>query len=411
MFKDDVENRRGLGIKPGLKRIQSCLSFLNNPQKKYKSVLVTGTNGKGSVTFFLSNLACKFSDYRVARYISPHLISWNERFVINEKPVDSLYLEEFSYNLLKKIEEFESRSNMGKLTTFEVYTVIAFSLFAKEKVDIAFMEIGMGGRFDAVNVVNSKDVLCSVITNVSLEHMDYLGDSIEKIAYEKAGIIKEDNTTVTAGTDSALNVIKNEARKLNSNLTVLEQFDKNTLYPEKNIEAALAVWNIISDKIQIKRDSFKERGFLKSLQFPGRFQLIKDHNILLDGAHNPAGAIELRKMLDKYYPGGKIIYILGMLDKDFKGFADNLIPENSSVICTEPKSKRATEKNRLSDYLLENKCNPFKSKDLIEAVEIANGLEHDLIVITGSLYLVGEALSLIKEGKIRSYVANSDGRN
>ncbi len=394
MFNDYVEDTRGLGIKPGLERIRACLNYLGNPQKKYKSVLITGTNGKGSVTFYLSNLACKFTDYKVGRYISPHLVSWNERFVINEKQVDSDFLEKFSHGILKKIEDFDSKSDIGKLTTFEVYTVIVFCLFEKEKVDIAFLEIGMGGRLDATNVIDSEDVLCSVITSVSLDHMDHLGNSLEKIAYEKAGIIKENNDVVTAVSGVPLDVIRKEAKNLNANLISLD-FINDVLYPEKNIEAALAAWKVICKKIKTKEIQADEKEFLRTLQFPGRFQLLENHRLLLDGAHNPAGASELRKILDKHYPQKKIIYILGMLDKDFKGFIKNLIPQNESVICVEPKSERATSKEFLSDYLMGYGCKAFVCKDLKEAIDKARSFEHDLIVITGSLYLVGEALELV----------------
>ncbi|OGI09699.1 MAG: hypothetical protein A3F80_07300 [Candidatus Melainabacteria bacterium RIFCSPLOWO2_12_FULL_35_11] len=392
MFSDYVDIRRGAEIKTGLERIKACLNYLGNPQKKYKSVLITGTNGKGSVTFYLSNLACKFTDYKIGRYISPHLILWNERFVINEMPVDGQFLEDFSYDTLKKIESFENQSNV-KLTTFEVYTVIAFYLFAKEKVDIAFWEIGMGGRLDATNVVDSEEVLCSVITNVSMEHTDYLGDGIEQIAHEKAGIIKENNHAVTGASGAALDVIRKEAKNLNVNL-ISPGFADDILYSEKNIKIALAAWEVISQKIKT-RESSDKKEFLKSLQFPGRFQLLKEHKILLDGAHNPAGAVELRKMLDNYCTDKKIVYILGILDKDFKGFINNLISKNSLVVCVEPKSKRATSKELLSDYLTEHDCKSFVCKDLKEAIDTARKFEHDLIVITGSLYLVGEALELV----------------
>ena len=399
MFKDHIESTRGLGVTPGLERIKACLNHLGNPQKKYKSVLITGTNGKGSVTYFLSNLACRLTDCKIGRYTSPHLISWNERFVIDEKLVDSESLEKFSYEVLKKIEDFENESNIGKLTTFEVYTVIAFCLFEKENVDIAFLEIGMGGRLDATNVVDSENVLCSVITSVSLDHMHHLGDSVEKIAYEKAGIIKENNDTVTAATDISLDVIKKEAKKLNSKLTSLSL--NGLLYPQKNIETTLAVWKIISQKIKTKEMDLDGKEFLKSLQFPGRFQFLKEQNILLDGAHNPAGAIELRKMLDKYYASKKIVYILGMLNKDFKSFIKNLIPKDSSVICIEPKSERATSKKLLYDYLTGYGYKAFTCKDLKEAICTARKLDHDLVVITGSLYLVGEVLDLISKKQIR----------
>ena len=400
MFKDYIESTRGLGVKLGLERIKACLHHLGNPQKKYKSVLITGTNGKGSVTYFLSNLACRLTDCKIGRYTSPHLISWNERFVIDEKLVDSESLEKFSYEVLKKIEDFESKRNIERLTTFEVYTIIAFCWFEKENVDIAFLEIGMGGRLDATNVVDLEDVLCSVITSVSLDHMQHLGDSVEKIAYEKAGIIKENNDVVTAARDIALGVIKKESDNLNARLISVD-FSTDILYPEKNIETALAAWRIISQKIKTKEIEFDKKEFLTSLQFLGRFQFLKDQNILLDGAHNPAGSIELRKMLDKYYASKKIVYILGMLNKDFKSFIKDLIPKNSSVICIEPKSERATRKELLYDYLIQHGCKAFICKDLKKAIDKVRKLDHDLVVITGSLYLVGEVLDLISKNQIR----------
>ena len=153
--------------------------------------------------------------------------------------------------------------------------------------------------------------------------------------------------------------------------------------------------------MKTKECNSDKKEFLRSLRFPGRFHFLKDQNILLDGAHNPAGAIELRKMLDKYYASKKIVYILGMLNKDFKSFIKNLIPKNSSVICIEPKSDRATSKEFLSDYLLECGCKAFLCKDLKEGIGKARKLDHDLIVITGSLYLVGEALDLISKKQIQ----------
>ena len=402
MFADYIETNRGPAINPGLERIRDCLDYLGNPQTKYKSVLITGTNGKGSVVFYLSNLACKSTDYVIGRYISPHLVSWNKRFVINETLLDSDYLENFSFRIIKKIEDFEDKSELRKLTTFEIYTVIAFCLFAEQNVDIAFLEIGMGGRLDATNIVDSKDVLCSVITSISLDHMQHLGDTIEKIAYEKAGIIKENNDIVTAVTGGALAVIKNEAESLKANLISLNT--ENLLYIEQNIETAVSAWRIISNKIKIKKTNLDVRMFLKPLEFPGRFQLLKECNILVDGAHNPAGAIELRKMLDKYYSEKRIIYILGLLNKDFKGFLNNLIRSNSTVICVEPKNERATNRNILADCLTTNACKTFICNGLQEAVSEAQAFEHDLILVTGSLYLVGEMLELIQKKQIKEPV-------
>ena len=155
--------------------------------------------------------------------------------------------------------------------------------------------------------------------------------------------------------------------------------------------------------LQTNKVNLDKKEFLTSLQFLGRFQFFKEYNLLLDGAHNPAGADELRKMLNKHYPAKKIIYILGMLDKDFKGFINNLISQKSFVICVEPKSERATSKELLYNYLLGYGCKAFICKDLREAINKAKTFKHDLIVITGSLYLVGEILFLINSKQIKNY--------
>lgn len=388
-----IERSRGLGIKPGLDRIRDCLAFLGNPQKQFKSVLIAGTNGKGSVAFYLSNLACKFTGYKIGRYISPHLLSWNERFVINEHFVTEELLEEFSVIILKKIEEFENLTN-EKLTIFEVYTVIAFCLFAKEKVDIAFLEVGMGGRLDAVNIVDSSDILCSIITSISFDHTEYLGNTLEKIAYEKAGIIKENNFLITGAYDSALDVILNRAHELNSSTIVIND---NLLYPDKNRKIALQAWEIISSKINFQSLEINKAEFLKGLQFPGRYQFFKEHNILLDGAHNVQAGIELRKLIDRDFKNKKIVFIVGMLDKDYKGFLKSLIPENSLVICTEPESPRATKKELLSEYAMEQGLRVTTANNLKEAIGEAKNNNHDLILITGSLYLVGEGMRIVME--------------
>lgn len=385
-------------IRLGLTRIKNCLDYLDNPQNKFKSVLIGGTNGKGSVTYYLSNLACKFTNYKIGTYTSPHLISWNERFVINEKAINLSELNSFAKNILKKIKEFEQKKKdygISKLTSFEICTIIAFSLFAKENVDIAFLEVGMGGRLDAVNVVENTNTLCSIITNISLEHTQYLGGTIEKIAFEKAGIIKENNFIITGANDKALEIIKQKAIKNNSKLIKLDL--KNCYYQEKNIEIALNAWDIISSQRNILKTKTDAKNFLKTLHFPGRYQLIKKHKVLLDGAHNPGAAIELKKLIERDFSNKKIVFIIGMLDKDYKSFLNNLLVENSYVICTEPKSNRATDKTLLAKYInsILSKSKTDISSNLYESILKAKSMEHDLIVITGSLYLAGEALNIL----------------
>lgn len=308
-------------------------------------------------------------------------------------------LQETSNEAINKIKRFEAVNNEVKLTEFEIYTVIAFYLFAKENIDLAFLEVGMGGRLDATNVVEKSNVLCSVITNVSFDHTDFLGNSIKEIAFEKAGIIKENNYIVTGAQYEALEVIKDKANELNSRLKTVN-ICNDDLYQIKNIKTTLAVWEIISNRLNIKLSKDDSISFLKSLQYPGRFQYIKSKKTLLDGAHNPAGAYELRKLLDADFTCKNVLYIIGMLDKDYRTFIKNLIPKNSTVICTEPKSNRATKKEILADFICENGSTAILSNNLQDAIKKAKSIKHDLIVITGSLYLVGEALELVQNKQL-----------
>lgn len=390
--KVELDPRLRGDIKLELERIKSFLEYIGNPQDKFKSVIIGGTNGKGSVTFYLSNLACKLTKYKIGRYISPHLISWNERFIINEKSISNKQLENLSIDVIEKVKEFEKeQKEHGILTEFEIYTAIAFELFAKEKVDLAFLEVGMGGRLDATNVIDSKNTLCSIITNVSLDHTQYLGKTIKEIAFEKAGIIKENNFIVTGTNNEALDVISKQAKDLNAKLISVE-LEKSQNYIQKNIRIALVAWNIISKGIEAENLKL----FLEGLTFPGRFQCFEDQKILVDGAHNPDGAIELRKSINEKFQNKKTIYIIGILDKDYKSFIQNLIPQGVTVICTEPKSKRATKKELLYICVRENNSKSITAINLQEAINQAKEIDHDLIVITGSLYLVGEALSNLR---------------
>ncbi len=327
------------------------------------------------------------------------MISINERFVINEKFVNKVLLKKTIRAVKAKIKQFELKNkHLGKLTEFETLTVIAFVLFAKQKVDIAFLEVGLGGRLDATNVINTKNLICSVITNISYDHMQHLGSTLEKIAYEKAGIIKENNNIITGTEGRALSVIKQIATNLKANLKTVSFSKSSSIlnYRNKNITIALKAWDIISSQIKTQRNNkIENKNFLSKLQFPGRLQLIQNHKMLLDGAHNPAAACELRQFIHQEYKNKKIVYIFGMLDKDYKQFIDNLFPKQSTVFCTKPKSFRATEPFLLSKYLIKKRCNATCYANLKSALYKAKDIPHDLIIITGSLYLIGESLKIL----------------
>lgn len=375
----------------GLKRISRFLSYIGNPQNSFKSILIGGTNGKGSTTYYLSNLAHKTTSLKIGRYISPHLIRINERFVINEKEVSNLKLNTISRRIKKEVNDFERNNpELNKLTEFEIYTAIAFELFKREKVQLAFLEVGLGGRLDATNVIIPENTVCSIITNISYDHTDILGNSIKKIAYEKSGIIKKEKTIITAATDG-LKIISERAKILDAKLISVKT--KGT-YKERNTALALTAWKYISKHLKVKR-KINNKKFLKSLTFNGRFQYIKNKRIILDGAHNPAGAKELKLLLDKGFKTKKKVFILGFLDKDYKKFLDNLITKKDFVICTEPKSERSTNKGIVNNYLKNKNIYTETANCLKEGFEISKRKSHDLIIITGSLYLVGEALELL----------------
>lgn len=383
-------------IKLGLENIRLFLNYLGNPQYTFKSILIGGTNGKGSVTYYLSSLASRLTNLKIGRYTSPHLVSINERFVINEKIIDEENLNNVFKEIKDKLVLFEKQSiNSIKLTEFEIYTAAAFYLFAKEKIDLAFLEVGMGGRLDATNVVSPENALCSIITNISLDHINYLGDTVEKIAFEKAGIIKENNYVITAAQDKAFQVINNISAKLNSQVLHVEN-NENDFYQDKNIKLATSAWRIISKQIKTKETNLNIVKYLGSLKFPGRFHFFKDKKILLDGAHNPSAARELKKLLVKHFTNKKIVFIIGILDKSYEDFLGNLLTKDDIVIFTEPKSERATKKELLGQCTTEIGSLCSLAPDLTSAINEAKKINHDIIVITGSLYLVGEALDILK---------------
>jgi dihydrofolate synthase/folylpolyglutamate synthase len=225
--------------------------------------------------------------------------------------------------------------------------------------------------------------------------MEYLGVTIEKIAEEKAGIIKSNGCLITSVNADSYGVIKKKTEEKNALLIHADTKSLST-YKDKNIKVALKAWKFLTNKLDIEISSeINAENFLASLEFDGRSQYFPEHKIILDGAHNPASASELKKLLSLQYHDKKIIYIIGMLDKDYENFLKNLISSDSTVICTEPKSDRATKKESLAACVGENASKALMSSNLEEAIQIAKKTNHDLIVITGSLYLVGEALKLI----------------
>ena len=384
-------------IKPGLSRIRELLKRLGNPQQKLNVILIGGTNGKGSVCNFLTDILVD-GGYRVGTFTSPHIFFLNERIKINQKPYSDLY------PYAKEI--FEKCKSMEKPTYFEFLTALAYLVFAQEKVDFAIMEVGMGGRFDAVNVVRP---LFSVIVTVSKDHTEFLGNKISQIAYEKAGIIHE-KTSVFTGLlkKEAMQIIEREAKQKNCSFYPLKphyiriEKDKFTfsngkidirdvklLMKGKNqiYNASLSMHIASKLNIPIKKESV-EKSF-----WPGRIEVIKnkEKTVVIDGSHNVEGAIALSEFLENYKEEKTLIFS-ALKGKDVKGMLRVLLPHFSNIEVVKINSERAIPTNILLHTIqqlqFKGNCKTFCS--LNEAFLHALS-EQDFIIICGSLYLIPQA--------------------
>lgn len=414
---DYIEGLARFGIKLGLSRIERLLKLLGNPQDKYRTVHVTGTNGKGSVSSMLS-CVLTHSGCRTGLYISPHLVSYRERMQINQAMISK---EDFSAGtaLIKEKSEQMEAEGEETPTQFEVLTALAFWYFAEKKVEYAVIEVGLGGLLDSTNVIVPA---VSVITNVETEHADRCGGTLEGIATHKAGIIKSKVPTVTASKGIALEIIKNTAKEKEAELFVLqEDFFANSVEFNKNRQkisfssecfgadnfvfslkllgvnqienGAVALMTLLLLKKREKKITMKKIADGMSLaEWPGRFECfdLNGKNIVIDGAHNPAGIKSLRSNLDNYYPAKGRVFVLGILkDKDIDSMLEALIRENDTVIVTEPLSDRSENTEALRDKI---KCKiVIEEKDYREAVNKALDFvdEKSLLCVAGSLYLIG----------------------
>jgi len=401
------------GIKLGLERINHICKKLGNPQNNYKIVHVGGTNGKGSVCKFISSILIS-EGYTVGVYTSPHIQRFSERFVIDNDEISEIEIILLVEKIKPIVEEMIQKENTP--TFFEITTAIAFEYFYNKKIDYAIIEAGLGGRFDATNIVKP---LVSIITNVSLEHQNRLGDTLEKIAFEKAGIIKENTPVITAAKDKTVSVIKNIASKKNASLTVLDSknwekteggidwqsftihgklkdYHVKTFLPGffqgENIAVAIAcIETLQMNGVFITEGNINE-GIEKTIN-PGRMEIVSfEPLILLDGAHNIDGIINLKKTLEKDFVYEKLILIFGILsDKSVKEIIDVISPLADYIVFTKSKNSRALEPEKLIQ--LSGKKDAVIKANIFDAIEQAKKLasKKDIIVVSGSLFTVGEA--------------------
>ncbi|CAG1065407.1 dihydrofolate synthase / folylpolyglutamate synthase [uncultured bacterium] len=411
--KGIVEYLYGLerhGIKPGLERITALLRALGGPQDSFKSVHVAGTNGKGSVSSMTASVLNE-AGYRTGLYTSPHLSKFNERISVSGKNISDKELVEAA----SEVKAALKRSRISGVTFFEFTTAMAFLHFRKKKVEFAVVETGMGGRLDATNLVTP---LVSVITNIALDHTEWLGPTLKDVATEKAGIIKPGVPVVTGESARApLSIIRAAAKKASSKLLVMEKdfhaegppstfsysgfsggLEKLKLkllgsHQVRNAALALAAIELLRSNGITIRESAIKKGLAKAA-WPGRFEILsKRPLVVLDGAHNPSGAAALKEALSSLKKK-RLILVIGMMsDKDMAGILKELVPICDLVIATRPKGERSAELASIG-RAASRYGKPVTGIDSIaDACEKALYLasQADCVCVSGSLFTVAEA--------------------
>jgi len=403
----------------GLKRIRSFLQLIGNPQDSFKVIHVAGSKGKGSTCAFVAYIL-RQAGFSVGLYTSPHLSDFRERIRIlkpdqsnSRLPFEGAISKKYLAGLVDFLKPVIKR--FGELSFFEVYTALAFLYFKEKKVDFVVLETGMGGRLDATNVVRS--LICA-ITPISYEHTRYLGRTLTRIAGEKAGIIKERSIVISSLQErEAGRVIKHAASGMQAKLfTVgkeikylakgsnfsIQGINKNYTNLRINLlgrhqlaNAALSVGIIealSSYGFEISIDCIR-RGLYNTL-WPGRLEVLcRKPYIVLDGAQNAASAVVLKSAVKGIFKYRRLILVFGVSqDKDIKGMVKQLLPLAHKIILTRADNPRAAIPERLKEYFSSKGKEIFITAGLKEAKEIALRVasEEDLILVTGSLFVVGE---------------------
>ena len=385
------------GANFGLENTRQLAALAGNPQAKLRFIHVAGTNGKGSTCAMLESIY-RAAGLRVGLFTSPHLVSFRERIQVNRQLIPETELVRLVEEIQPLLKQFPADNH---LTLFEVVTVIALKFFAEQKCDLVIWETGLGGRLDATNIVTP---LVSIITNIGFDHMQWLGNTLQKIATEKAGIIKAGIPVVTATDEpSALEVIEKVAWDKNAPLTHTRNLDFSLTtsdlsllgeHQKQNAALALATVEVLQKQIPIAGE--KIRQGLATTNWPGRLQLIQKAGggkILLDGAHNLAGAKMLRATWEKNFSGGQLTLIFGTLaDKNWPDLCQLLAPLAAKIFTVPVASARAADAGELAEAFRAANSNAVvvAADNLAEALNASK--DEPFIVITGSLYLIGEAL-------------------
>lgn len=416
-----LTNLSKFGINLGLSRMEYLLQQFGNPEKNLKVIHVAGTNGKGSTVTMTANIL-KEAGFRVGVYISPHLYCFTERMTINGEPIPQEKLAELTARVKPTLERLPLETDLDEATEFEVTTLLAFLYFMEEKVDFAILEVGLGGRLDATNVVNNP--LVSVVTNVDLDHMDQLGNTLRQIAGEKAGIIKENSLVVTASYEpEVLDVIQEVCQEKKARLwqvgkDILWQKGPCSLFKQcfslevagkhyENMETGLLGEHQILNAATAfgVMEALRERGFsidenairrgLAKSKWPGRLEIMQENPlVIVDGAHNEAGAKILRKALEEVFEYENLILLLGIFaDKAVGDVVKELVPLASKVIVAKSHNPRALPPEELAAEAKKYTQQVIVEEEILAGVQAALALAgpRDMVCIAGSLSTMSEA--------------------
>ena len=365
---DWLYSLKTIGIMPGLEKISEAMEKLGNPQDKLRIIHVAGTNGKGSVCAMLESIL-RHAGYKVGMFTSPHLVDFEERFQVDREKIS----REDAFRLVARVRE-----SGVNLTFFELTTAVAFLHFLEKKVDYVVLEVGMGGRLDATNIVKP---VATVITSISFDHTNWLGDTLDKIAYEKACIAKRGVPLFTPVVNDVIKSVCEERGAAMFIVTGEEETNMRGTFQKKNAAVAASV----ARHLKIPESSIKKGLF--SVYWPARLEFI-ENNVLLDCGHNTDGIVKIAEFV-KTLKYGRLIIIFGVMkDKDYAGMIKNL-PDYGKIILTKPKIVRSLDPNSIVVP------NSIIIEDVGEAYNYAKNIagEKDLVLICGSCYLAGEFLA------------------
>lgn len=407
-----IEDKNKLGITPGLDSVKELLARLGNPQKDVKCLHIGGTNGKGSIFAFLQDILIE-AGMSVGRYTSPTIITYLERFQINKENMQDEDFPKYVSIVKEQVDNMEA-DGLNSPSAFEIETAIAFLYFKEMKVDVALIECGMGGALDATNVIEQP--LASVFASISLDHMSFLGDTVEEIAANKSKIIKENSICIShPQTDKVSAVLKERCNQVKAtyievddeSINVISEDVTGSTFTYKNgdyfislpgtfqIENACTAVEIAMEVFELDYELIARA--IKGTVWLGRFTVVNQEPLtIVDGAHNEKAWSELNSSINKYFTNRQIIYIIGVLkDKEYDKMVDILKDTMSYAIAITPDTPRGLNKEILSDLLLVNGVPATTACNAEEAITMAYDMAEteDVVMVCGSLSFLAEYLN------------------